>query len=192
MYRMYIPLEWDPILVIKSNAQVRWAFRSLMRAHISHHDHRPRPELVGVEALETEYGKKLSVDVKGPTAGLDGMRLAIIKLGSTTHGNEMSRRYVWLDVADHKPASGGGKDVYRVTAKSPDNAATAPPGDYMLLMPPVPAALTWATAVLRLLGLRVSVLLGGRVKGPAVLPSWRTVPRIRRTVTGRGGRPRRI
>lgn len=62
--------------------------------------------------------------MKGPTAGLDGMRLTVIKLGSTTHGNEMSRRYVWLDVADHKPASGGGKDVYPSTS----SPASTPPG----------------------------------------------------------------
>ncbi|MFH9249457.1 galactose oxidase-like domain-containing protein [Streptomyces lydicus] len=108
---MYIPSEWDRILVIKSNDQVRGAFSLLVGARISHCCHWPRPELVGADALETGYGKKLGVDVKGPTAGLDGMRLAIIKLGSTSHGNEMSQRYVWLDVADHKPASGGGKDV---------------------------------------------------------------------------------
>ncbi|MFE0104895.1 galactose oxidase-like domain-containing protein [Streptomyces sp. NPDC059009] len=94
---------------------------------------RPRPELVDAADLKAGYGKKISVDVQGPTAGLGGMRLAIVKLGSTTHGNEMSSRYVWLDVTGHKPAARGGEGVYRIAAKTPVNPAAAPPGDYMLI-----------------------------------------------------------
>ncbi|WP_194896641.1 galactose oxidase-like domain-containing protein [Catenulispora pinisilvae] len=57
-------------------------------------------------------------------------RVALIRLGARTHGNDMDQRYVWLTVSGTAPSGDG----LTITAVPPANPAAAPPGGYQLVV----------------------------------------------------------
>ncbi|MGH3623983.1 MAG: galactose oxidase-like domain-containing protein, partial [Sciscionella sp.] len=79
----------------------------------------PRPSISSISTLNTDtpdatqdlgttlrYGRGVTVQVIGPSLTTPP-RMAIIRLGSTTHGNDMDQRYVWLSVTSHKQTTTG-------------------------------------------------------------------------------------
>jgi hypothetical protein len=60
----------------------------------------------------------------------DRTGVAVIRLGSATHGNDMDQRYVRLKVARREKTDEG----WRLTTTSLTNPAAAPPGDYQLVV----------------------------------------------------------
>ncbi|WP_406348125.1 DUF1929 domain-containing protein [Streptomyces sp. NBC_00144] len=93
--------------------------------------------------------KEFTVTVSGATVGkVPGRaRLAIVRLGSATHGNDTDQRYVWLPPAGWAAT---GKD-WSITAKALGNPAAAPPGYYQLIAvdaagTPSPGRMVRATA----------------------------------------------
>jgi hypothetical protein len=89
----------------------------------------PRPRITAIDTATLRYDSVFTITAEG--AGLDDRaRLAIVRLGSVTHGLDMDQRYVWLNVSSRTAAAGS----WRITAAIPRNPATAPPGDYMLLV----------------------------------------------------------
>ncbi|MCT2585597.1 galactose oxidase-like domain-containing protein [Actinophytocola gossypii] len=95
----------------------------------------PRPSIDKVIApspgniITVDHGATFTVLAQGPSLDAHS-KVALIRLGATTHGNNMEQRYVWLTVS--QPYQTGGKWSIRATA--PDNKAAAPPGDYMLVV----------------------------------------------------------
>ncbi|MEV7099326.1 galactose oxidase-like domain-containing protein [Amycolatopsis sp. NPDC051045] len=96
----------------------------------------PRPVIETVNATATasvgptlQHGKPFTVNAKGRSLN-DRCKLALIRLGATTHGNNMEQRYVWLAVSERVPAG----DRWSITATPPASKAAAPPGDYMLVV----------------------------------------------------------
>lgn len=90
----------------------------------------PRPEITMSDTV-IRYGADFSVTASG--TGLDDARVAVVKLSSTTHGNDMDQRYVWLDAAPDEQRRGADGSVGLI-AKAPVNPAAAPPGHYMLVV----------------------------------------------------------
>ncbi|MEI5035175.1 galactose oxidase early set domain-containing protein [Streptomyces sp. S1A(2023)] len=74
------------------------------------------------------YGRKVDITATGHQGGK--LRAALIRLGSTTHGNDMDQRYIWLT----KPAPPSTDRETTLTITLPTNPATAPPGDYQLVI----------------------------------------------------------
>ncbi|HEX2132199.1 MAG TPA: galactose oxidase-like domain-containing protein [Actinophytocola sp.] len=95
---------------------------------------RPSIELVlpvtGPDADTTlYYDQPFTLLVTG--ASLDASaKVALIRLGAATHGNNMEQRYVYLDVPNRSQVG----DTWYIDALPPDNQAAAPPGDYMLVV----------------------------------------------------------
>lgn len=84
------------------------------------------------------YGGRFTVSGSGGVVGTPGrdgqdgrrtVRVAVVRLGSITHGNDMDQRYVWLN-ASVEPTDTG----WVITAEAPRNPAATPPGDYQLLV----------------------------------------------------------
>jgi hypothetical protein len=75
------------------------------------------------------YGEEFTVAAHGPGLA-SGARVAIIRLGAATHGNDMDQRYVWLEVRGQE----GDGEARTLTAAPPANPAAAPPGDYLLVV----------------------------------------------------------
>jgi hypothetical protein len=93
----------------------------------------PRPTILNSpgsgDGTKLEYNTEIVLTVIG--AGMDDeARAALIRLGSVTHGNDMDQRYVWLDTNTRKLAT----KQWEMTSKIPANSATAPPGDYQLVV----------------------------------------------------------
>lgn len=81
------------------------------------------------EAQVLRYGSSFTLSMAG--SSVDGRtRVAIVRLGSTTHGNEMDQRYVRLDVRDRRETDTG----WELNVAVPANPASAPPGDYYVLV----------------------------------------------------------
>lgn len=75
------------------------------------------------------YRSDFTLSVAGSSVD-DRTRVAIVRLGSTTHGNEMDQRYVWLDVRGRRETETG----WELNVAVPANPASAPPGDYYVLV----------------------------------------------------------
>ncbi|MEU4746362.1 galactose oxidase early set domain-containing protein, partial [Actinosynnema sp. NPDC023658] len=93
----------------------------------------PRPVIVDDRAAGSactlEHGQEFPIVATGP--GLDDHSgAALIRLGATTHGNNMEQRYVRLDVSARERDG----ETWTLTATAPGNGAEAPPGDYMLVV----------------------------------------------------------
>jgi hypothetical protein len=93
----------------------------------------PRPTIVGIHGADDgtalKYNTQFTVDAVGD--GLDDrVRAALIRLGSTTHGNDMDQRYIWLDAA----ITPAGTAKRNISLSVPANSAAAPPGDYQLVI----------------------------------------------------------
>ncbi|MGD3112141.1 galactose oxidase-like domain-containing protein [Streptomyces sp. YGL11-2] len=94
----------------------------------------PRPSVHDVAGqaggATLRYGDGVEITASGLSLD-DDVRVAIIRLGSTTHGNDMDQRYVWLPVdrrEQHKDQR------WTITVTPPRNPAAAPPGDYQLIV----------------------------------------------------------
>ncbi|CAM3420804.1 galactose oxidase-like domain-containing protein [Stackebrandtia soli] len=73
-------------------------------------------------------GATFLVNAGGPALN-ERARVALIRPGATTHGANMDQRFVWLE-AQAEPNGG----TWDLRATMPTNAATAPPGAYMLVV----------------------------------------------------------
>ncbi|MFE0178219.1 galactose oxidase-like domain-containing protein [Streptomyces sp. NPDC059002] len=91
----------------------------------------PRPALQGAPQV-MKYGQSVNLNYTGHTTH-DKIRVALIRLGAMTHGNNMSQRYVWLQTTGGAPAADSANH-HLVKVAVPKNPAVAPPGDYMLVV----------------------------------------------------------
>lgn len=90
---------------------------------------RPRPAITGVNPERPlPHGAPFTVTARGPNVASDKAKVALIRPGSTTHGNNMDQRYVWLD---HDVVFTGDTAKFTVTMPAP---AAVPPGMYMLVV----------------------------------------------------------
>jgi galactose oxidase len=85
----------------------------------------PRPVIEPLAAAPARGG---SLEVTVSTQQPVGTKLALARLGSVTHGNDMDQRYVILVEQGRTTVD---PSRVRLTVQVPD-AASAPPGDYML------------------------------------------------------------
>lgn len=91
----------------------------------------PRPKIEhdeNTDARKLRSGTEFTVRATGPSMTSDA-RVALIRFGATTHGNDMDQRYVWLETR-HQHHTETSRDI---TAVVPGTAAV-PPGDYMLVV----------------------------------------------------------
>lgn len=108
----------------------------------------PRPRIQhdrDADARELACGGRFTVTATGPSMVSDA-KVALVRLGAATHGNDMDQRYVWLETREQHHTG----DARAITAVVP-NPATAPPGDYMLVVVdhlgvPSPAQIVTVTA----------------------------------------------
>ena len=95
----------------------------------------PRPAITAVAGsgtgwTELGYDDEIGLQASGP--GLDARsRVALIRFGSTTHGNNMDQRYVWLRTGTQDP---DGYEQWTIHFRTPETPAVAPPGNYMLVV----------------------------------------------------------
>lgn len=94
----------------------------------------PRPIVHAVTGGDEEdgalsHGQVLEAVVAGLAVN-DKARLALIRPGATTHGNNMSQRFVWLRTEVEQEPDGS----WRMSAAVPESAGMVPPGDYMLVV----------------------------------------------------------
>lgn len=91
----------------------------------------PRPTIDALvpKSSVLDYGSSFTITARGPNLG-KGSRVGLIRLGSVTHGNNMSQRFVWLPVTNQTRHA----DQWSIRTSSPKNAGTAPPGDYFLVV----------------------------------------------------------
>ncbi len=92
----------------------------------------PRPQIRhdrDADARRLRHGEQFTLTATGPSMTSDA-KLALIRLGAATHGNDMDQRYVWLETRTQHH-TGDSRDI---TAVVPTNPATTPPGDYMLVV----------------------------------------------------------
>ncbi|WP_156723313.1 glyoxal oxidase [Streptomyces apocyni] len=95
----------------------------------------PRPTITAVADADTPwftlgYNQTIGLQVRGP--GLDARsRVALIRFGSTTHGNNMDQRYVWLRTLAQDPDA---YERWTIQFRTPETPAVAPLGNYMLVV----------------------------------------------------------
>jgi hypothetical protein len=89
----------------------------------------PRPRIADLSSNEIAYGSTPSVDVESGEP--QGMKVALARLASVTHGNDMDRRFLWLQEQGREVLASGN---VRLTVSAPSNGTVAPPGDYMLFV----------------------------------------------------------
>jgi Galactose oxidase-like, Early set domain/Glyoxal oxidase N-terminus len=87
-----------------------------------------RPVIRTLSPVDIELGATWAIEVE--SAALAGLRLALVRLPSVTHGNNMDQRYLWLAERGRAPIPGG----VRLTVAAPRDGTVAPPGDYMLFV----------------------------------------------------------
>jgi hypothetical protein len=81
----------------------------------------PRPS-IDAAPTQTSYGAPMLIATAAPASI---RKVALVRLGSVTHSNNMEQRYVPLSFT---------ADATTVTASAPANANIAPPGFYMLFI----------------------------------------------------------
>jgi len=89
----------------------------------------PRPRITSLTSNEIAYGSTQTIEVE--TTEPQGMRVALVRLASVTHGNDMDRRFVWLEEQGREVLPGGNLCL---SVSAPSNGTVAPPGDYMLFI----------------------------------------------------------
>ena len=89
----------------------------------------PRPRIVNLTSNEIAYGSIPAIEVA--TTEPLAMRVALVRLASVTHGNDMDRRFLWLNEQGREELPGGN---VRLSVSAPANGSVAPPGDYMLFV----------------------------------------------------------
>lgn len=93
----------------------------------------PRPIIASISGASpnvngVSYGQSFDVVVQG--VDLSGMRAALVRTTSVTHGNNMDQRFVWLEA---QQLGSNGTEV-RLRLQAPRHGSIAPPGDYMLFV----------------------------------------------------------
>ncbi len=89
----------------------------------------PRPTIERLAPGDIRYGASWTIEVD--SAAPEGTRVALVRLASVTHGNDMDRRFVWLREEGREVLPGG---TVRLTIAAPTHGTVAPPGDYMLFV----------------------------------------------------------
>ncbi|MEG3626598.1 galactose oxidase-like domain-containing protein [Streptomyces poriticola] len=95
----------------------------------------PRPAITAVAGADTpwttlDYDTEVGLQARG--AGLDAQsRVALIRFGATTHGNNMDQRYVWLRTTAQESTA---YERWTIQIRTPESSAVAPPGSYMLVV----------------------------------------------------------
>lgn len=84
--------------------------------------------------LVIQYGERFTItgsggDIEDDNWGDGPSGVAVVRLGSITHGNNMDQRYVRLNSAVAMTETG-----WRIDSGAPENPATTPPGDYQLIV----------------------------------------------------------
>ena len=95
----------------------------------------PRPIIASISGASpsvngVSYGQSFDVVVQG--IDLSGMRAALVRTTSVTHGNNMDQRFVWIE-AQPLGSNANGTEV-RLRLQAPRHGSIAPPGDYMLFV----------------------------------------------------------
>jgi hypothetical protein len=119
--------ETDELMEVHTTAE---------RYHPSYLWRGPRPTMVRVDpgwnsrgSSDLYHGGTFTITATGQS--LDGAaRVALIQPGATTHGNNMSQRFVWLEVRRQYQEG----EEWLITAVVPANPAAAPPGDYLVVV----------------------------------------------------------
>ncbi len=89
----------------------------------------PRPRIVTVSPNDAPYGATWTLELESREP--QGMRAALVRLASVTHGNDMDRRFLWLQEQGREVLPDGN---VRLSIAAPTNGSVAPPGDYMLFV----------------------------------------------------------
>lgn len=77
------------------------------------------------------YDYDFAMTVRGSNLDANS-RVGVIRLGAVTHGIDMDQRFVWLTVTGRGQMANSG--IWHLFVKSPASPATAPPGDYQLVV----------------------------------------------------------
>jgi hypothetical protein len=85
----------------------------------------PRPSITAISPSSGVVSVGGSFDVTVSSTAPNGMRVALVRLASVTHGNNMDQRFVWL-----KSVPNGNV----LTVDAPSRGDVAPPGDYLLFV----------------------------------------------------------
>ncbi|MCX3062201.1 galactose oxidase early set domain-containing protein [Streptomyces beihaiensis] len=96
-----------------------------------------RPRIDKAPRTLTSRNGTFRITVAGGTLGTGRARprVAVIRMGATTHGNNTDQRYVWLETGCQEHAGGDGANAaWTLEVTPPANPAAAPPGDYMLVV----------------------------------------------------------
>ena len=73
------------------------------------------------------YREQFKIEIEGQFDNKhEDLRIAILRPGSVTHGNNMSQRYIGLNIVDLSPTN--------LLLEAPPNGKIAPPGYYMLFL----------------------------------------------------------
>jgi hypothetical protein len=95
----------------------------------------PKPVISTINGVSPNVNRLLyaqSFDVEIQGTDLSGMRAALVRTTSVTHGNNMDQRYVWIEAYELGPTANG--DGVRLRVRTPEHGSIAPPGDYMLVV----------------------------------------------------------
>jgi Domain of unknown function (DUF1929) len=85
----------------------------------------------GTSVRPIDYGGTFSVWAESESP--DHLKIGMVRLGSSTHGNNMDQRFIWLTSetplldSEHPGQSS-------LIVRAPQSGAIAPPGDYMIVV----------------------------------------------------------
>ena len=89
-------------------------------------DNIPRPKILNLPN-RIGYGKEFNVEILGhPGIEVKNLKAVLIRPGSVTHNNNMSQRFIGLEIIERASTN--------LTLKSPRDGKVAPPGYYMLFV----------------------------------------------------------
>ncbi|PQE05183.1 WSC domain-containing protein [Rutstroemia sp. NJR-2017a BBW] len=114
----------------------------------------PAPSF-NISNIDWSYGGKVSITANIPSGKVGSVRVSMLAAVSSTHGNSMGQRTLFLDVT-----CTGGKSA-KCTMTAPPNAHVAPPGWYMIFVldGPMPGPSHW-------------IRIGGEIADAAGLGNW--------------------
>jgi hypothetical protein len=114
----------------------------------------PAPSF-NISNIDWSYGGKVSITATIPSGKVGSVRVSMLAAVSSTHGNSMGQRTLFLDVS-----CSGGKSA-KCTLTAPPNAHVAPPGWYMIFVldGPMPGPSHW-------------IRIGGEIADAAGLGNW--------------------
>jgi hypothetical protein len=88
----------------------------------------PRPEILTEYTSPFAHGQQVPIDVKVRGGG-EVDRVALVRIGTSTHAFDMSQRYICLPEPQLQPPA---NEVWSGLVTLPPNGFVAPPGWYML------------------------------------------------------------